>query len=830
MLHTIERRLPEMGNEKECPRGSCSTPKKTNLKKIVLKKASVSIPKTTNNGQSPTTDIFFVGDLDCADCAAKVEKAVRRLEGVAEATLSFATGKMKVAYDTTQMDTFRIAKIISGLGYKVEIRKSSSQSGLKKSVFLITGLDCGDCATKLEKKIMGLTGVSKASVNFGAGKLTVEHTITDAAIIKAIQESGYNGVSEGKQEGLTPPSAQKWWQNSRLIATVISGILLVILTILEWVGFQEYTLVPFYIVTLVIGGYHTAKSGYYSLRSLTFDMNFLMSVAIIGAAAIGQWSEAATVVFLFSLGNTLQAYTMDKTRQSIRALMELSPSDALVRRNNIEQRLSVDEIEIGDIIIVKPGERIPMDGDVTDGESSVNQATITGESMPVEKQLGDFVYAGTLNEHGSLEIAVTKLAQDSTLSKIMNLVEEAQAQKAPSQQFVDVFAKYYTPAVLVFALGIAVIPWLIFQQPFDIWFYRALVLLVISCPCALVISTPVSIVSAIGNASRNGVLIKGGAYLEKMGAIKAIAFDKTGTLTIGQPKVTDVLPMNGKTEEEILSIASSIEKFSEHPVAQAIVNKAKGLPFIKATNFKALVGKGVQANIDESTIYIGNSRLFEELQYTLDPIVPTVEKLENQGKTVMLVGTKEVIYGILAVADTVRENSLSAVEALRNVGISAIIMLTGDNKRVANAIADRLGLNAFYSNLLPEDKVTTIQQLADQYGSVAMVGDGVNDAPALATADIGIAMGVAGSDVALETADIALMSDDLAKLGYVMKLSRKTLSVIKQNIIFAIVIKIIFLTMTVLGAANLWMAVFADMGASMLVTLNGMRLVRKIKS
>jgi Cd2+/Zn2+-exporting ATPase len=829
MLHTIERRLSKMEDEKECPCGSCSPPKKTNFKKIALKKASASIPKTNTYDQSITTGIFFVSDLDCADCAAKVEKAIKRLEGVAEATLSFATGKMKVTYNTTQVEPSRIVKIISGLGYKVEIGKSNSQSGLKKSIFLITGLDCGDCAAKLEKKIMGLAGVVTASINFGAGKLTVEHTITDAAILKAVQESGYNGVNDGKQEG-PPPPALKWWQNSRLMATIVSGILLVILTITEWAGFQEHTLIPFFILTLVIGGYHTARSGYYSLRSLTFDMNFLMSVAIIGAAAIGQWSEAATVVFLFSLGNTLQAYTMDKTRQSIRALMELSPSDALVRRNNVEQRLSVDEIEIGDIIIVKPGERIPMDGDVIDGESSVNQATITGESMPVEKLPGDFVYAGTLNEHGSLEIAVRKLAQDSTLSKIMHLVEEAQSQKAPSQQFVDVFAKYYTPAVLVFALGIAVIPWILFQQSFDIWFYRALVLLVISCPCALVISTPVSIVSAIGNASRNGVLIKGGAYLEKMGAIKAIAFDKTGTLTIGQPTVTDVLSMNGKTEEEVLSIAAGIERFSEHPVAQAIVNKANGLASIKATNFKALVGKGVQANVDESIVYIGNYLLFEELQYSLDSITPTIEDLENQGKTVMLVGTKEMILGILAVADTIRENSLDAVKSLRNVGISAIIMLTGDNKRVAKAIADRLGLNAFYSNLLPEDKVKTVQQLANEYGSVVMVGDGVNDAPALAAADIGIAMGVAGSDVALETADIALMSDDLAKLGYIMQLSRKTLSIIKQNIIFAIVIKIIFLAMTVVGAANLWMAVFADMGASMLVTLNGMRLIRKIKS
>lgn len=829
MLHTTERRFSVMDNEKEYPCDSCSPPKKSNLKNKVLKKVSVSIPKTINTSESLTTDTFFVGDLDCADCAAKVEKAVRRLEGVAEASLSFTTGKMKVTYDAAQVDSSKIAKIISGLGYKVELKKANTQIGLKTSIFLITGMDCGDCAAKLEKKLMGLAGISKASVNFGAAKLTVEHTIADETILKAIQESGYSGVMEGKYTGLTPP-APKWWQNSRLMATVISGILLLLLTIAEWIGLQEQIVIPLYIVTLVIGGYHTAKSGYYSLRSLTFDMNFLMSVAVLGAAAIGQWGEAATVVFLFSLGNTLQAYTMDKTRQSIRALMELAPLDALVRRDDIEQRLSIDLIHIGDIIIVKPGERIPMDGDVIAGESSVNQATITGESMPVEKQPGDSVYAGTLNEHGSLELIVTKLAQDSTLSKIMLLVEEAQAQKAPSQQFVDVFAKYYTPAVFALAFGVAMIPWLFFNQAFDVWFYRALVLLVISCPCALVISTPVSIVSAIGNASRNGVLIKGGAYLEKMGAIKAIAFDKTGTLTVGHPAVTDVLPMNGKTQEEILAIAAGIEKFSEHPVAQAIVAKAAGLPAIKATNFKALIGKGVQASLDEETVYIGNSRLFEELQCPLASIMPVVDELELQGKTVMLAGTATVIFGIFAVADTVREESLNAIQALRKVGIDAVVMLTGDNKQVANTIANRLGLDAFYSNLLPEDKVKTIEKLTKQYGSVAMVGDGVNDAPALAVADIGIAMGVAGSDVALETADIALMSDDLAKLGYVMKLSRKTLSIIKQNIGFAIVIKVIFLTLTILGVANLWMAVFADTGASMLVTLNGMRLSRKINS
>lgn len=783
----------------------------------------------TANSSNLMSDILTVNDLDCADCAVKVEKAVRHLEGITDAQLSFATGKMKVVYDNTKLTTASIVKVVTNLGYRVEVTKSNHElPGLHKSVFIITGLDCGDCAAKLEKKIKGLAGVRTANINFGAGKLTVEHTISDIDILKAIEEAGYHGEQEGKKK-LKIEDTQRWWHNTRLLGTALSGILLAIVSIADWLGVRENTLLPFYILTLVVGGYHTARSGFYSLKSLTFDMNFLMSVAIVGAAAIGQWSEAATVVFLFSLGNTLQAYTMDKTRQSIKSLMELAPPEALVRRNGKEEHLPVEEIRIGDVMIVKPGEKIPMDGSVIRGESSVNQATITGESMPVEKHPGDTVYAGTVNEHGSLEISVTKLSQDSTLSKIMHLVEEAQAQKAPSQQFVDVFAKYYTPAVMVLALGVSVIPWLFFGQSFDIWFYRALVLLVISCPCALVISTPVSIVSAIGNASRHGVLIKGGAYLEKMGAIRAVAFDKTGTLTKGRPTVTDILSFNNFEQNEILAIASAIERYSEHPVAQAIVLKASNLTTPAIKNFKALVGKGVQADIDGRTMYVGNIRLFEEIGHSLLRIEKHVIDLETQGKTVMLVGTSETLYGAIAVADTLREDSSSAIQTLRDVGIQSITMLTGDNHRVAKAISEKLTLDSFHSELLPEDKVETVKKIGEQYGNVAMIGDGVNDAPALAVADVGIAMGVAGSDTALETADIALMADDLSKLSYIIRLSRKTVAIIKQNIWFSIIIKVVFLVLTVLGLANLWMAVFADTGASMIVTLNGMRLARALK-
>jgi Cd2+/Zn2+-exporting ATPase len=581
---------------------------------------------------------------------------------------------------------------------------------------------------------------------------------------------------------------------------------------------------------MIVGGYHVAKSGLYGLKSMTLDTNFLMVIAVVGAAAIGEWSEGATVVFLFSLGNALQAYTMDKTRSSIRALMELAPPEALVRRNGGELRLRVEEIVVGDIMIVKPGERLAMDGMVASGSSTINQAAITGESMPVEKQAGDSVYAGTVNEQGALEIIVTKLAEDSTLAKIMHMVEEAQAEKAPMQQFVDVFARYYTPAVILAAVGLTIIPPLFFNEPFDLWFYRALVLLVISCPCALVISTPVSIVSAIGNASRHGVLIKGGAYLEQMGKIRAVAFDKTGTLTVGKPMVTDIIKLTEQMDnQEILIIAAAVEKWSEHPLAEAIVARTgnQGLPPV--TNFKALVGRGAQADLDGRTIYVGNQRLFEELGCAPASYENSLLLLEKQGKTVMLVGTGTEIYGVIAVADTLRDNSTEAVATIKSAGVEHVVMLTGDNRRVAQAVADKLGLDAFYSELLPADKATTLKQLATKYGSVAMVGDGVNDAPALATADVGIAMGVAGSDTALETADIALMSDDLSKLAYVMKLSRKTVAIIKQNITFSLVVKLLFVLGTFVGFVNLWLAVLADTGAALLVTLNGMRLVREIK-
>lgn len=772
---------------------------------------------------------FHVEGLDCADCAAKLEKAIQRLQGVTDAQMNFAAAKIKVAYDGASLQPSEILKVISGFGYNASLVKAAHDApGLRKTVLRIGGLDCAECAAALEKRIVALAGVHAANINFGAGKLTVEHTIPLPEILLVIRQAGYQAGSIDHQPEYSQTKIA-WWNNTKTLGTILSGIFLVVATTADLWGVGEEFVTWLYFAAILTGGYNVAKSGLYGLRTLTLDTNLLMVIAVLGAIMIGELSEGATVVFLFAIGNALQAYTMDKTRQSIRTLMELAPREAIVRRDGQELTLPVEDIMVDDIIIVKPGERIAMDGVILTGASAVNQAAITGESLPAEKNQGDTVYAGTVNGQGALEITVTRLAEDSTLAKIMHLVEEAQAEKAPLQQFVDVFAKYYTPAVIIGAIALALIPWLVFNQPAGEWFYRALILLVISCPCALVISTPVSIVSAIGNASRHGVLIKGGAYLEQMGIVEAIAFDKTGTLTRGQPIVTDIVPLKGITADELLAAAAAVEKWSEHPIAQAIVTKAGELTVKPSSDFKALTGKGAQAIVDGRTIYTGNLRLFEELDHILASCKTKQIEFEQQGKTVIFVGTTETVYGMIAVADQLRDNSKEAMQRLRSFGVRKIVMLTGDNNRVAKTIAEELKLDSFYSELLPQDKVNTIKRMARHYGTVAMVGDGINDAPALAAANIGIAMGVAGSDAALETADIALMADDLGKLAYIIRLSRKTVRIIKQNISFSVIVKLLFVLATFAGAVNLWMAVFADTGAAVLVTLNGMRLVREIR-
>jgi Cd2+/Zn2+-exporting ATPase len=553
-----------------------------------------------------------------------------------------------------------------------------------------------------------------------------------------------------------------------------------------------------------------------------------MLVAVIGAMFIGEWSEGATVTFLFAFAQILEARSMDRARNAIRALMDLTPPEAVVRRGGQEARVGVDDVRIADILLVRPGEKIPLDGVVVAGTSPVNQAPITGESLPVEKSAGDDVFAGTINGYGALDIRVTHLRQDTTLARIIALVELAQAQRAPTQAFVERFARYYTPAVIALAIGIAVVPPFVLGQPLDTWFYRALVLLVISCPCALVISTPVSVVSAIATAARRGVLIKGGVHLERVGAVRCVAFDKTGTLTKGVPHVVEVIPLNETAIDEILEIAAGLEARSEHPVGRAILARAieSDIAVPAAVEFQSIPGRGAEAVVAGHPALVGNHRLIEERGLCDAAIHSKLDALAASGRTAVLVAREGRPLGIIALADRTRESGRDAIELLRRQGVERVVMLTGDNQASADSLAREVGIDETHAELLPHDKVAVVHTLKQTYGTVAMVGDGVNDAPALAAADVGIAMGVAGTDAALETADIALMADELLKIPFVIRLGRATLRNIQMNVTLSLGLKGIFLALAVMGSATLWMAVVADMGASLLVIANGMRLLR----
>ena len=787
-------------------------------------------------------ETLTIVDMDCADCAAKLEAAVGRLPGVLAASVSFAVGTLRLEYEPERVSRAEILGRIHGLGYGVV--EDQAATAWSTSEFRLTGLDCADCAASVERNLAALDGVAEARVNFAAATLAVRHapTTTPDQIVRVVEAGGYGATPLRGRETVRERSF--WIRNRRAVLTAASGLALVL-------GFASRALAApllyppvalyhmFFALAMLLGGFHVARSGLYGLlKSRTPDMNLLMIAAALGAAAIGEWSEGATVVFLFSLGTTLEGYTMDRARSAIRALMALAPNQARVRRGGAEATVPAEEVSVGEVVVARPGEKVPVDGRVVAGKSGVNQAPITGESVPVEKAVGDEVFAGSIVERGYLEVKATKPYASNTISRIVQLVEEAQAQRAPSQRFVDAFARCYTPAVMAGAVGVAALPPLAFGQPFDPWFYRALVLLVIACPCALVISTPVSIVSAIARAARLGVLVKGGAYLEEAGRLRVVAFDKTGTLTVGRPEVTDVVSLNHISPEEVLHLAAAVESRSEHPLAAAILRRADGDAHAgrlgdagahahEVADFEAVTGMGVRARIDAGAYYVGSSRLFRELGIPLERVEAQIRALQEEGKTVLLVGTDEEPVGLVAVADQLRPGARAAVEAIRRAGVERVVLLTGDHEETARAIARAVGADAYRAGLLPEDKVGAIRELRDRYGKVAMVGDGVNDAPALAAASVGIAMGAAGTDVALEAADVALMADDLAKVAVAIGLSRRALATIRQNVAFSILVKAAFLALTIPGLVTLWLAIFADVGTSLLVTLNGMRLLRQ---
>lgn len=692
--------------------------------------------------------------------------------------------------------------------------------------YRVQGFTCTNCAAIFENNVKDLPGVEDAKVNFGASKVYVKGNAT----IEELEKAGAFENLKIRDEKEQRVEREPFWKQKQNIKVYISALLLVISWFLGEQYGEEHILPTIgFASSILIGGYSLFIKGLKNLSRLKFDMNTLMTIAILGAAVIGEWGEGAMVVILFAISEALERYSMDKARQSIESLMDIAPKEALIRRGTEEMMVHVEDIQVGDIMIVKPGQKLAMDGTVIKGTSTLNQAAITGESVPVTKTKNDEVFAGTLNEEGLLEVKVTKRVEDTTLSKIIHLVEEAQAERAPSQAFVDKFAKYYTPAIVILAALIAVLPPL-FGGDWSEWIYQGLAILVVGCPCALVVSTPVAVVTAIGNAARNGVLIKGGVHLEETGHLKAIAFDKTGTLTKGVPAVTDIVTFGGN-ENELLTITAAIENGSQHPLASAIMRKAEenrlNFKGVVVEEFQSITGKGVKAKVNNEMYYVGSPNLFEEtLRNGIETsITENITRMQTQGKTVMVLGTEKEILSLIAVADEMRESSKEVISKLNHMGIETV-MLTGDNQRTAAAIGKQVGVSDIQADLLPEDKLNFIKKLRGKHQSVAMVGDGVNDAPALAASSVGVAMGGAGTDTALETADIALMSDDLSKLPYTIKLSRKALTIIKQNITFSLAIKLIALLLVMPGWLTLWIAIFADMGATLLVTLNSLRLLR----
>lgn len=691
-----------------------------------------------------------------------------------------------------------------------------------KQQYRLNNLSCANCAAIFERNVRNIATVEDVQLNFGAAKITIVGDVTKEQLDAA---GAFDGITASPvNERRVKKTKPFYKRRENIVAVIALFFIIVAMTFEKTTMTSDRVIASLFFVAIIIGGISIFKVGFQNLLKLQFDMKTLMTIAVIGAAIIGEWEEAAIVVFLFAVSEALESYSMNKARQSIEKLMDLSPNTAIIKRANGEEEVLTEHVAIGDLLVVKPGQKIAMDGIIVEGRSTVNQATITGEPLAVLKAVGDDVFAGTLNEQGAMLVEVTKRVEDTTLAKIIYLVEEAQAEKAPSQQFVDRFAKYYTPLIMLVALLVAIVP-PIFIGDWQHWIYQGLAVLVVGCPCALVISTPVAIVTAIGNAARQGVLIKGGAYLESLAHIRAIAFDKTGTLTKGEPEVTFILPADGVTEEYLLQVTAAVEKYSQHPLAQAVLKRAISLRHKNATDFQSVIGRGAYAQVDGETIYVGSLSWIQSL-VTIE--AHYIEQMNARNQSIIAVATVDRFLGAMTVADEIREESATIIREINEAGVPHTIMLTGDSQQTAEVIAASIGIGDVRAQLLPEHKLQALNELQQQYEYVAMVGDGVNDAPALAKASVGIAMGGAGTDVALETADIALMSDDLSKLPATIRLSKKTLTIIKQNIIFALGLKLFALLLVIPGWLTLWIAIFADIGATLLVVLNSLRLMANI--
>jgi Cd2+/Zn2+-exporting ATPase len=836
-----------------------------------------------SDGISPRTVTLDVPGMDCPSCAEKIVNSVSTLDGVLTVEPQVMTGTVRIEYLPETVGVDALVERVQAAGYEVE-----SRDDIRTERFDVPTMDCASCAGKIEKALDGVAGIRERETLPTTGTVIVTYDpgqISRADLVSAIERAGYTVEetdAETGDDGLVEESrARDVWLSPRALKTWLGGGLLLAglavefllsgldVTLVSVLGRGFGTAGGLYFAGAVISGEQILRNGYYSARTRSLDIDLLMSLGILGAltASVGfgeaLYLEAGMLAVLFSVAELMEEYAMDRARSSLRELVDLSPTTATVRRDGEEVTVPVEQLRIGDHIIVRPGDRIPADGTVFEGESAVNQAPITGESVPVDKTDGDEVYAGTINEEGYLEVEVTAAAEDSTLARIVELVEDAQRDKTDHERFVDRFAGQYTPVVVTLAVLITVVPpllidsavslslagqSLVFTGEWATWFKRGLALLVLSCPCALVISTPVSVVSGITSAAKNGVLIKGGTHLESVGTVGAIAFDKTGTLTHGELTVTDVVPAEGESRESVLSVAASLEARSEHPIAEAIVETAEAerIESSAVSGFESLTGKGVRADVDGETYFVGKPALFEELSVSFDSHVAsdggvaveasgddavatvggeTVESLQSEGKTVVLVGTEERLVGVVAVADEIRPEAKRVIERLHDLGIGHVVMLTGDNEVTARAVGDAAGVDEVRAELLPEEKAEAVAALDAEYGGVLMLGDGVNDAPALATATVGVAMGAAGTDTAVESADVALMADDLSKLPYLYALSGTANGVIRQNIWASIGVKALLALGVPFGLVNVAVAVVVgDMGMSLGVMTNALRL------
>jgi len=805
---------PTMMNMDECKASGCN-----------CSPAPVTLP--ASSPVVPGKALYRIENMDCPTEEALIRNKLGGMNGVTGLDFNLMQRTLTVSHRLGSLAPVEAA--LRAVGMEAQCIDTSVDR--VQTVLNIAKMDCPTEEGLIRAKLTGMEGVAGLEFNLMQCRLIVTHSPGALdALLAALLSIGFEAkVESGGAEGAAAPAEAlpktNWWP------LALSAVTATLAEVVYWInGGNHWIVVALSLAAIFTGGLPTYKKGWIALKNRNLNMNALMSIAVTGAMIIGHWPEAAMVMFLFALAEVIEAKSLDRARNAIHGLMDLAPETATVRQEDGSwMDMPAKNVPLSAIVRLRPGERIALDGVVTSGHSAVNQAPITGESLPVDKAVGDQVFAGTINETGSFEYRVTAEASNSTLARIIHAVESAQGSRAPTQRFVDQFARIYTPAVFAFAFLVAVVPPLVSDGAWIDWIYRALVLLVIACPCALVISTPVTIVSGLAAAARKGILIKGGVYLEEGRKLVALALDKTGTITHGKPVQTDFLPLNGDGNETRV-LAASLAARSDHPVSLAVAQAAAGarLTLREVSDFAAIPGHGVKGSIEGHLYHLGNHRLIENLGLCSIDIETKLGTLERQGKTAVLLTNEAGVLAIFAVADTVRETSRKAIADLHSLGVKTL-MLTGDNTHTAEAIANEVGIDEARGDLLPEDKLKTIEGLLEngKGGKVGMVGDGINDAPALARADIGFAMGAAGTDTAIETADVALMDDDLRKIPAFVRLSRATAAVLTQNIVLALGIKAVFLVLTLTGQATMWMAVFADMGASLLVVLNGLRLLRR---